>query len=95
MRRFFRKEKTTPFDELIVHVIDQMRVIGVASPEYPKMLALLKQLHELQTKDRRAPVSNDTIVIVAGNLLGIFAILTFERAGTITSKGLSQIMRPR
>lgn len=40
-------------------------------------------------------VSPDTLLVVAGNLLGILLILTYEKADIITSKALNFILKGR
>lgn len=95
MLKYFKRKKTTPFTDLITHVMDEMRMIGVSSPEYPEMLKVLEKLHDLERKERRAPVSNDTIVTVAGSLAGILMIIVYEQKHVITSKGFSLLPRSK
>jgi ribosomal protein L18E len=56
-------------------------------------------LEVMRILERRATikkgVSRDTVVIVAGNLLGIGMILGFERASVVTSKALGFVLRGR
>ncbi len=96
MRRPFVKNETiTPLDNLIEGVLDEMRMMGVDSEEYPKLMTYLERLYEVKAKERRTPVSRDTVVLVAGNLLGIILIVAYEQKHVMTSKGFSQIIRPK
>ena len=95
LRQIFEKDKTVPVDALIDAVLEEMHKIGVTSDEYQKMMTYLERLYEIKAKDRQPPVSRDTIAIVAGNLLGILVIVAYEQKHVMTSKGFSQIIRPR
>lgn len=87
--------KPTPIDVEIEMVLKEMRRIGVNHEEYPKMMTYLERLNEQKAKERRAPVSRDTIALVLGNLAGIILIVAYEQKHVITSKGFSQIIRPK
>ena len=91
---FFRRESAGPLDPEIDAVLEEMQRVGVASAEYPKLMTYLAKLHEIKARDRQEPVSRDTMAMVAGNLLGILLIVTYEQKHVLTSKGLMQIIRP-
>lgn len=55
----------------------------------------LEGLHRLKAEERRPPVSRDTMLLVAGNLLGILVIVAYEQRHVMTSKGFTQIIRPK
>ncbi len=95
MRNFFKREKTTPFDELIAKLLKEMDAIGSASPEYPKKLAMLEKLYALKAKESREPISKNTMAIIAGNLVGILLIVAYEQKHVLQSKGLGQLIRPK
>lgn len=95
LRYFFSNEVTTPIDPLIDVVLEKMQTKGPDSEEYPDLMAYLERLHELKAKDRRAPVSRDTVALIAGNLLGILLIVAYEQKHVMTSKARDMIIRPR
>ncbi len=95
MHRFFRNEKTTPVDDLIESVLDEMRLVGVDSDEYPKLMTYLERLYEVKANERQSPVSRDTVALIAGNLMGILLIIAYEQKHIMSSKGFSQIIRPK
>lgn len=64
------------------------------SPEYSDTLEKLERLHKLRTPQKDA-VSKDALIAVAGNLLGIGMILSYERVHIVTSKALSLIVKSR
>lgn len=60
-----------------------------------KHLKSLKQLYALRNQDKRKGPSSDTILMVAGNLLGIAMVVGHERANVVTSKALQFIKQAR
>lgn len=95
LRHIFRKDQEEPLDELINEVLSQMNTLGPDSDEYPRLMAYLERLHELKAKSRRDPVSSDTLALIAGNLMGILLIVAYEQKHVMTSKGFTQIIRPK
>ena len=63
------------------------------SEQYSKIADQLVKLYKLREFDAPKRVSPDTLVIVAGNLLGIAMIVGHERAHVVTSKALSFVMK--
>lgn len=63
--------------------------------DYDTMLRLVERLHDMLDKDKPDVVSKNTMLAVAGNLLGIILILKHEHLNPITSKALGFIIRPR
>lgn len=95
MFRRFRKEKTHPLDAPIAVVLGTMDNSDVLSEEYSTLIRHLERFHDIKEKEQPDPVSRDTIALVAGNLLGILLIVAYEQKHVMTSKGFSQIIRPR
>ncbi len=96
MRRLiFMNEKKTPIDDLISKVLIEMEMMGVDSEEYPNLITYLERLNEVKAKERRAPVSRDTVALIVGNLMGILLIVAYEQKHVMTSKGFNQIIRPK
>ncbi len=95
MLRRFRNEKPSPVDDHIKIILDEMLLSGPDSEEYPKLLNGLERLYTLKAKERRQPVSSDTIALVAGNLMGILLIVAYEQKHVMTSKGFGHIIKPK
>lgn len=95
LRYIFTTEPAEPLEDLITKVLDEMDTVGVKSEEYPKLMGYLERLYKVKASNRRAPVSRDTIALVAGNLLATLLIVAYEQKHVMTSKALSQIIRPR
>lgn len=95
LRYFWTNENdTASLDEQIDAVLEDMKQYGPTSPEYPELMKHLDKLYELKTKDKSKPVSKDTVIMVAGNLLGILLILGYERTNVMSTKAFTQIIRP-
>lgn len=94
---FNQKTPTTPteLEKAITRVLESMDGVDVTSEEYAKMVAQLDKLHKMLPPKKEAKVSNDALIAVAGNLLGIVIILGFERAHIVTSKALGFVLKSR
>ena len=69
------------------------------SEEYTAAVANLKVLVECRAIEDQIEKpwrpSADVVATVAGNIFGIIAILGFEKANVITSKGLALVIKPK
>lgn len=88
-------QQPTALDTTIDEALTQLSGIEVGSEEYTKKMDQITKLYAIKEKNSPKRVSPDTLVIVAGNLLGILAILGHERAHVVTSKALSFVLKPR
>lgn len=95
LRYFISNEKATHFDEQIDAVLEEMTRVGVTSDQYPNLLQYLERLNKAKVEERRNPVSPDTVAQIFGNLAGILLIVAYEQKHVMTSKGFSQLIRPR
>lgn len=93
LRRFFKSEPSL-LDEPIDKVLAEMEQYGPDSPEYKKLVKYLERLMKIKAEDRREKIKPDTILLVAGNLLGILVIVAYEHNHAMISKALAFI-RPR
>lgn len=95
LRNFFDRKADEQLDKQIDAVLGKMQSEGVDSDKYPTMMSFLERLHDLKQRAKPQTVSRDTILIVAGNLLGILVIVAYEQKHVLTSKGINQVMKPK
>lgn len=95
MLKFRKKDKPNPLDVKIEAVLAEMDMTEPGSEEYAKLLASVERLHKIKAEERKDRVSRDTLAIVAGNLLGIFLIVAYEKGHVLTSKAFNSVIRPR
>lgn len=95
LRNIFRRETTIAVDPLIDAVLEAMHREGPESAEYPKMMTYLERLNDVKAKDSQDPVSRDTIVIVAGNLLIVLLMMAYENKHVMSRSAIGQLIRPR
>lgn len=76
-------------DKLLKEIADQ----DFYSEEYTTMVDQLVKLYSLKDNQSNKRVSKDTLVIVAGNLVGIVLIVGYERAHVVTSKALNFVQK--
>lgn len=92
-RDLFKRNKldTSPIDKQIAAVLSEMDMIGAGSDEYKEMLKRLERLYKLKTQQRRKPVSLDKVLIVAGNVVCLIIIVSYEHSHVITSRAIDRV----
>lgn len=94
-RRFIKNEPSN-LDPPIERILLDMEMYGPDADEYPALLSYLERLSRIKTEDRpKSSISPDTVLMVAGNLLGILIIVAYEREHAMVSKGLGFILKPK
>lgn len=91
--------KSTALDEAIDGLVLELAGADEGSEEEARIADSIKKLSEakavLLNADQPDFVKADTVVTVAGSLLGIIAILSFEHVNVITSKALGFVVKPK
>jgi len=89
------KREASQLSAAIDRVIDEMEQYGPGAPEYEVAMSYLERLNALKAPTRPKGFSPDQILLVAGNLLGILAIVAYEQHHVMTSKAQNFIMKPQ
>jgi hypothetical protein len=87
--------KKSILDDSIHRVLVDMQNNDPGSSDYEILMSRLERLVQMKAEERRDRISPDTVAIVAGNLLGIFVIVSYERAHVMVSKGLGFVLKTR
>lgn len=87
------KRKRDEIDEEIDSILECMRKLNPTEEKYSVLLERLIKLKGLKAEKQK--IKPDTVLLVAGNIVGLLLILNFERLNIITSKALSFIIRGR
>lgn len=75
-------------------VLDEMDVYGPTSPEYPALIAHLKELNTLkETQKSSRRVSPDQMAQVLGTFAGVALIVSYEHVHVVTSKALTLLKK--
>jgi hypothetical protein len=88
------KPEPSSLNNEIERLLQHMSTTPPDSDEYAKISSQLEKLTKLKPQ-KREPVSHDAVLAVVGNLAGIFAILTYEKANVITSKAFGFVGKSR
>lgn len=94
MIKLGKRDKRSNLDKEIDRVLEEMGNVSSSSEAYAEMVDNLDVLYKFKNANKNV-VSTDTIIIVAGNLLGILLILGYEKADVITSKALGFVLKGR
>lgn len=84
--------KNTGVEVEIEKHFDALKDLDPSSDQYEKVLASLEKMNNIKKGVR---VSKDTQALIVANLVGILAILAFEKSDIITSKALGFVMKGR
>lgn len=90
---FIKQKEPTGLDLAIAEVLSDMKGFTSDADEYSAMVEQLVKLHAMKECEKPNGVSKDTVLIVAGNLLGIVMILSFERTNVITTRALQFMLK--
>ena len=88
-------DKRTNLEKEIDEILRLMTISDRTSEDYELYLDRLEVLYKLKNGDVKKVVSPDTLAIIAGNLLGIGMILSYERCHVITSKAIGFVIKGR
>lgn len=89
----FFTSKPSALDSAIDRAFADLAKCTVASDQYAARMDEINKLYKLKEQTASKPVSKDTLILVAGNLIGIFAILYHEQAHVITTKALGFVIK--
>lgn len=89
------KSEPSDLDDAIDSVHARMTYLGPGSDEYSDLLDHLERLRKLKAESRFKRPDPNTIILVAGNLLGILVIVAYEQKHVMTSKGLGFVLKPQ
>lgn len=93
--KILKKDKRTNLDKEIDDVLEEMTYQDKAGTRYAKNIDHLERLYRAKSYIKSRKISPDTKAIILANLLGILAILHFEKVDTVTSKALNFVLRGR
>lgn len=90
-----KKDDREVIEPVMTRILTEMEMFGPDSEEYPALLSHLERIVALRaSKEKRMP-SPDTMILAAGNLLGILIIVKFEQMNVMTSKAISFVVKPK
>lgn len=88
-------KKNEALDGLIQMLEAELAVTDPETEGYKNILERYERLTELRRKEVESRIDPNTFLVVAGNLVGVLAMLNFERLGVITSKAAGHIIKPK
>jgi hypothetical protein len=83
----------SPLQEAVNRALIELNAYEVGSEEYLRGIDSLAKLHKLKEEEKTKPVSKDTLVVAATNILGILIIIKHEHVNIITSKAFNMLLR--
>ena len=88
-------KQRTNLEKEIDNLLARMEVCSKIEDEYTTMAENLERLYKAKGCETPNRISPDTMAIIAGNLFGILLIMNYEKAGIITTKAISFVLKGR
>jgi hypothetical protein len=88
-----RREEPDEYDEPINKVLKSMETFAPEDAEFEVAIGHLERLTKLRNERYRSRFSPDTVLLVAGNLLGILVIVAYEQKHVIRSTATSFLLK--
>ncbi len=88
------RKKDQDLNDAIQSILDTMTMYGPDSKEYPQLVEQLEKLTALKQK-KRWRFDPNTVLIVAGNLLGIAIIVIVEQNAVWRSKATDFVTKTK
>jgi len=92
--RTAKKNEAAQLQLTITRLIEEMDLYGPNTPEYTEAFQHLEKIYNLKTMNSPSKVDPNTMLLVAGNLLGIAIIVVYESRGALVGKATSFINKP-
>lgn len=91
-----KKDKRTEMEKLVDEQLKRALDRASTTKEVFDVIEMYQtvEAQRLKKKEKRQ-VSSDTIAVIAGNLLGIGLIMSYEKLNVITTKALGFVIRGR
>lgn len=81
-------------DKVIDDALSKLEELDPASEEFAQIVDQLEKLYKMSPK-KDSWMKPELILPIAGNLLGIIAILNYEQAHVLTTKAFGLLLKPR
>lgn len=95
MDKFLRPQSVIAMDEEIERLVSTLSIIDPAHDDYAKISEQLRLLCEARAMKNDRVISNEMLLGVAANIVGLLIILNFEKTGAITSKAISFLWKSK
>lgn len=89
------KKDPSRLDQEIDRVLDLMSREDPETEKYAQWADQVTKLYKLKEIDSKQRVSKDALAAIAGNLLGIGMILSYERVHIVTSKAVGFVLKAK
>lgn len=91
---FWKSEAMLLIEEEIARNLRELKFHEVHSDEYQKRMDRLAHLYRMKEEEKSKFGSRDNLIVVFGNLLGIFMVIKHESVNVISSRAMQLLLRP-
>lgn len=86
---------TKSIDLATEELIEKLRSLDPSTEQYSAAVKNLEVLEKAKSHKKDMSISPDVALTVGGNLVGILAVLNFERLGVVTSKAIGMVLKAK
>lgn len=90
-----KKRETSKLTQAIDVVLEDMLNEGPSSQTYSERLEQLKTLKDIEKGEKPTRPSADAMLAAGANILGILAIINYERVNVIATKAIGFVAKLR
>lgn len=88
-------KETKSIDLATEELIEKLRSLDPTTEQYSAAVKNFEVLEKAKSHKKDMSISPDVALTVGGNLVGILAVLNFERLGVITSKAIGMVLKAK
>lgn len=88
-------KETKSIDLATEELIEKLRSLDPTTEQYAAAVKNYEVLEKAKSHKKDMSISPDVALTVGGNLVGILAVLNFERLGVVTSKAIGMVLKAK
>lgn len=88
-------KETKSIDLATEELIEKLRSLDPTTEQYSAAVKNFEVLEKAKSHKKDMSISPDVALTVGGNLVGILAVLNFERLGVVTSKAIGMVLKAK
>ena len=85
----------TALEDQLVDLHERLDQDEVGSEEHDRLMTALERLYKIKKDQKSDRVDGNTKAMIAGNLLGIGLIMSYERMHVISTKALGFVLKAK
>jgi hypothetical protein len=90
-----KRRELTSLEIALDRAIRELGHYPIGSANYLETMEIVLKLHRMKEEEKSESVSKNTLLVVAGNLLGIVLIINHEYFHPVMSRAMGLLLKPK